>query len=40
MSGYSDAARGAQGEDEPDTFLEKPFTARQMDAAVDALIDR
>jgi len=40
MSGYADAARGRRGEDEPDLFLEKPFTAKQMDAAIDALLGR
>ncbi len=40
MSGYSDATRGINGEDEPDAFLEKPFTAKQMDGAVDALVVR
>ena len=40
MSGYSDAARGIGGDDEPDAFLEKPFTAKQMDAMVDSLVDR
>ena len=40
MSGYTDAARGAGGEDEPDGFLEKPFTAKQMDEAIDKLLGR
>jgi CheY-like chemotaxis protein len=40
MSGYTDVVRGTGGEDEPDSFLEKPFTAKQMDEAVDALLMR
>jgi two-component system, cell cycle sensor histidine kinase and response regulator CckA len=40
MSGYSDIARGAGGEEEPDAFLEKPFTAKEMDTAVDRLLGR
>jgi len=40
MSGYTDAVRGAGGETEPDLFLEKPFTAKQMDEAVDSLLLR
>jgi two-component SAPR family response regulator len=40
MSSYSDIARGAGGEDEPDAFLEKPFTAKEMDTAVDRLLRR
>jgi two-component system, cell cycle sensor histidine kinase and response regulator CckA len=40
MSGYTDAAGGAGGEDEPDAFLEKPFTANEMDTAVDRLLGR
>ena len=41
MSGYTDASRGSGGGDEePDLFLEKPFTAKAFDAAVDELLDR
>jgi signal transduction histidine kinase len=40
MSGYTDVARGTGGEDEPDAFLEKPFTAKQMDDAVDRMLER
>jgi signal transduction histidine kinase len=40
MSGYTDVARGAGGEDEPDAFLEKPFTAKEMDTAVDRVLGR
>jgi PAS domain S-box-containing protein len=35
MSGYTDRARGEGGDQEPDRFLEKPFTARVLDAAID-----
>jgi signal transduction histidine kinase/CheY-like chemotaxis protein len=38
MSGYTDAARGSGAEVEPDAFLEKPFSAAVLDAAVDRLI--
>lgn len=37
MSGYSDGERGG-GTAEPDAFLEKPFTAKQMDEAIDAAL--
>jgi DNA-binding response OmpR family regulator len=40
MSGYSDTVRGADGEDEADAFLEKPFTAKEMDTAVDRVLGR
>ncbi len=40
MSGYTDSARDAGGEDEADAFLEKPFTAKEMDTAVDRLLGR
>ena len=40
MSGYSDVARGVGGEDEPDAFLEKPFTAKVLDEAIDALFEK
>lgn len=39
MSGFTEAAHAA-GEDEPDAFLEKPFTAKQMDDAVDSVLGR
>ena len=35
MSGYSDRSRGEGGDEEPDAFLEKPFTAAVLDAAID-----
>ena len=35
MSGYTDRGRGEGGEAEPDAFLEKPFTARVLDGAID-----
>jgi CheY-like chemotaxis protein len=35
MSGYTDRVRGEGGEEEPDLFLEKPFTARVLDEAID-----
>jgi CheY-like chemotaxis protein len=35
MSGYTNRIRGEGGEEEPDAFLEKPFTARAMDMAID-----
>ncbi len=37
MSGY---ANRALGDAEPDVFLEKPFTARTLDAAIDAVMSR
>jgi CheY-like chemotaxis protein len=40
MSGYTDVARGIGGEDEPDAFLEKPFTAKGFDDAIDLLVGR
>jgi signal transduction histidine kinase/CheY-like chemotaxis protein len=41
MSGYTDASKGSSGGDEePDLFLEKPFTANAFDAAVDELLER
>jgi CheY-like chemotaxis protein len=40
MSGYVDVARSAGGEHEPDAFLEKPFTAKEMDTAVDRVLGR
>jgi signal transduction histidine kinase/CheY-like chemotaxis protein len=38
MSGYTDVARGAGGEAEPDAFLEKPFTSKGFDEAIDHLL--
>jgi signal transduction histidine kinase/CheY-like chemotaxis protein len=38
MSGYTDATRGSGAEVEPDAFLEKPFSAAVLDAAVDRLL--
>ena len=37
MSGYTEHTRGAGGE-EPDGFLEKPFTARALDALIDQIM--
>ena len=39
MSGYTEDKRGAGGEDEPDMFLEKPFTAKALDRAIDELVN-
>jgi hypothetical protein len=38
MSGYIARSRGEAGEDEPDAFIEKPFTAKVLDAAIDAVL--
>ena len=38
MSGYTERLRGEGGEDEPDAFLEKPFTARTLDGAINDLL--
>jgi CheY-like chemotaxis protein len=38
MSGYTEHTRRGGGSDEPDTFLEKPFTAKTLDAAIDGLL--
>ena len=38
MSGYIARSRGEAGEDEPDAFIEKPFTATVLDAAIDAAL--
>ena len=35
MSGYTNRVRGEGGEEEPDQFLEKPFTVRVLDEAID-----
>jgi CheY-like chemotaxis protein len=40
MSGYSDQSRAPSPEDEPDVFLEKPFSAKTLDAAIDDLLAR
>ncbi|MEO7093407.1 MAG: ATP-binding protein, partial [Polyangiales bacterium] len=40
MSGYSDRVRGEGGDEEPDAFLEKPFTARVLDAAIDDVMQK
>jgi signal transduction histidine kinase/CheY-like chemotaxis protein len=38
MSGYTETTRGSGAEVEPDAFLEKPFSAAVLDAAVDRLL--
>jgi CheY-like chemotaxis protein len=38
MSGYTGRARGEGGEDEPDAFIEKPFTAKALDATIDEVL--
>jgi CheY-like chemotaxis protein len=38
MSGYTGRVRGEGGEDEPDAFIEKPFTAKMLDAAIDEVL--
>jgi signal transduction histidine kinase/CheY-like chemotaxis protein len=38
MSGYSEHTRGPGGGQEPDAFLEKPFTASVLDEAIDELL--
>jgi PAS domain S-box-containing protein len=38
MSGYTERLRGQGGEDEPDAFLEKPFTAKALDATIDEVL--
>lgn len=40
MSGYSDQAHAPRPEDEPDVFLEKPFSAKTLDAAIDEVLAR
>jgi two-component system, cell cycle sensor histidine kinase and response regulator CckA len=40
MSGYTEKLRGQGGEDEPDGFLEKPFTAKSLDAMLDEVRKR
>ncbi len=38
MSGYTDGAAGTGSNDEPDAFLEKPFTTKQLDEMVDGVL--
>ncbi len=38
MSGYTERVRGEGGEEEPDAFIEKPFSAKQLDAAIDEVL--
>jgi signal transduction histidine kinase len=38
MSGYTEKLRGQGGEDEPDAFIEKPFTAKTLDATIDEVL--
>ncbi len=38
MSGYTEKLRGTGSEDEPDAFLEKPFTAKGLDAIIDEVL--
>jgi CheY-like chemotaxis protein len=38
MSGYTGRSRGEGGEEEPDAFIEKPFTAKVIDAVVDEIL--
>ncbi|MEO8704337.1 MAG: ATP-binding protein [Kofleriaceae bacterium] len=38
MSGYTEKLRGEGGEEEPDAFLEKPFTAKVLDATIDEVL--
>jgi len=38
MSGYTERARGEGSEEEADAFLEKPFTARALDDAIDEVL--
>jgi len=40
MSGYTNRVRGEGSDAEPDVFLEKPFTARTLDAAIDGVMRR
>jgi CheY-like chemotaxis protein len=40
MSGYTEKLRGEGNEDEPDAFLEKPFTAKVLDTTVDEVLRR
>jgi signal transduction histidine kinase len=38
MSGYTGRVRGEGGEEEPDAFVEKPFTAKVLDAVIDEIL--
>jgi CheY-like chemotaxis protein len=38
MSGYTEKLRGSGSEEEPDAFLEKPFTAKGLDTAVNEVL--
>jgi signal transduction histidine kinase len=38
MSGYTGRVRGEGGEEEPDSFIEKPFTAKVIDAVIDEIL--
>ena len=38
MSGYTERIRGEGSEEEPDAFVEKPFTAKQLDLAIDEVL--
>lgn len=38
MSGYVGRTRGEGGEEEPDAFIEKPFTAKVLDGAIDEVL--
>jgi PAS domain S-box-containing protein len=38
MSGYTERMRGEGGDEEPDAFIEKPFTAKALDAAIDEVL--
>jgi CheY-like chemotaxis protein len=40
MSGYTERARGEGNEEVPDAFLEKPFTAKVLDGAIDQVLRR
>jgi signal transduction histidine kinase len=38
MSGYVGRSRGEGGEEEPDAFIEKPFTAKLLDGVIDEIL--
>jgi signal transduction histidine kinase len=38
MSGYTGRVRGEGGEEEPDAFIEKPFTAKVIDTVIDEIL--
>jgi len=40
MSGYVGRTRGEGGEEEPDAFIEKPFTAKILDGVIDEVLRR